>query len=143
MRHRTPCHGNFLKRSGRARPGPSIIFELLSVGDGRGPKCDQLMSRVAGFRASPPPARSAEQAAAVPTPRNRPQRIACQLIVKENLEHGEVRRPSPIDGAALTKKTACRIASAMQFLRGFRDHAALVARARAVVFGWFSAAVAP
>src|SRR5258708_21531568 len=104
MRHRTPCHGNFLKRSGRARPGPSIIFELSSVGDGRGPKCDQLISRVAGFRASPPPARSAEQAAAVPTPHNRLQRIACQLIVKENLEYGKVRRPPPTHAAPSTTK---------------------------------------
>src|SRR5260370_32762514 len=140
MRHRTRCHGNFLKRSGRARPGPSIRYECVSVGDGRGPKWDQLISRVAGFRASPPPARSAEQAAAVPPPRNRPQRIACQLIVKENLEHGEVRRPSPVDGAALTKKNAARIASAMQFLRGFRDPAALLSRTREFGLGRFPTA---
>src|SRR3984893_15674898 len=45
-------------------------------------------------------------------------------------------------GAALTKKNAARVASAMQFLGGFRDHASLIARAGEFVFGRLAAAVA-
>src|SRR5437899_4680332 len=44
--------------------------------------------------------------------------------------------------AALPDENAARIASAMQFLGGLRDHVSLIARAREFVFGWLSAAVA-
>src|SRR5260370_40251154 len=43
-------------------------------------------------------------------------------------------------GAALTNENAARIASAMQFFRGFSDHVSLIACAREFVFGWLSAA---
>src|ERR1700682_2065341 len=49
-------------------------------------------SGIGGFRASPLAAR-AIKAAAPPAPGNRLHRIACQLIDKENLDHGRVRRP--------------------------------------------------
>src|SRR3984893_4436170 len=45
-------------------------------------------------------------------------------------------------GAALSKKNAARVASAMQFLRRLCDHASLIARAREFVLGWLAAAVA-
>src|SRR6266436_808841 len=52
-------------------------------------------SRIRGFRASAFAARGAEETAAPPAPRNRLYRIACQLIDKENFDHGRVRRPLP------------------------------------------------
>src|ERR1700676_5294205 len=45
-------------------------------------------------------------------------------------------------GAALSKKNAARVASAMQFLRRLCDHASLIARAREFILGWLAAAVA-
>src|ERR1700722_10718287 len=45
-------------------------------------------------------------------------------------------------GAASARENAARDASAMQFFRGLRDHASLIARASHLVFGWLSAAVA-
>src|SRR6267154_2421694 len=100
------------------------------------------MSRVGGFRAPSPAPRSAEEAATIPAPRNRLQRIACQLIEKENLDHGEAFGPHDQDGTAFTKKNAARVASAMQFLSRFRDHASLIARTGEFVLGWLTAAVA-
>jgi hypothetical protein len=47
-----------------------------------------------------------------------------------------------VDGAALAEENTARVASAMQFFRGLRDHASLITRARKFVFAWLSAAVA-
>jgi hypothetical protein len=53
-----------------------------------------------------------------------------QLIDKENFDHGKVRRPLSGDRTAFTEENAARDVSAMQFFRGLRDHASLIARAR-------------
>src|SRR5450756_1274817 len=50
--------------------------------------------------------------------------------------------PRRANRAAFPKQNAARIASAMQFLRGLRDHASLIARAGEFVFGGLAAAVA-
>src|SRR6267142_3551921 len=55
-------------------------------------------SRIGAFRASTLTARSAEKTAAPPPSRNHPHRIACQLIDKENLDHGKARGPPPANG---------------------------------------------
>src|SRR6266404_6795152 len=61
----------------------------------RGTAIDQTgnTSRIGVFRASTLTARSAEKTAAPPPSRNHPHRIACQLIDKENLDHGKPRGP--------------------------------------------------
>src|SRR6266849_5567221 len=79
---------------------------------------------------------------APPAACNRLHRIACQLIEKENFDHAKSVVPKQQMGAALTDGNAARIASAMQFFRGFSDHVSLIARAREFVFGWLAAAVA-
>src|SRR6266481_3074803 len=53
-----------------------------------------------------------------------------------------VPRRRGIDGAARTTWNAARIASAMQFVRGLRDHASLIARAGKLVLARLAAAVA-
>src|SRR3984957_9789487 len=100
------------------------------------------VSRIGGFGASTLAARSAEQAAAIPAPRDRLHRVARQLIDKENFDHGEARRPPPTNGGAFTEENAAAIASAMQFLCRLRDHASLIARAGEFVVGGLAAAVA-
>jgi hypothetical protein len=61
----------------------------------RGSGIDQTgnTSRIGAFRASTLTARNAEETAAPPPSCSRLHRIACQLIDKENFDHGEVRRP--------------------------------------------------
>src|SRR5882757_7751706 len=99
-------------------------------------------SRFSAFRAAALPARGAEQAAAPPAPRNRLQRIAHQLSHEKNFDHSDIHRPQWIDRATFAWENAARIASAMQFFCGFRDHASLIARAGEFVFAGLAAAVA-
>src|SRR6267154_95209 len=90
-------------------------------------------SRLGAFPAAALAARGAVEAATPPASRNRPNRIACQLIDKEHFDHGGVRRPHNPNGAASAEENAACVASAMQFFRGLRDHASLIARARQLV----------
>src|SRR5207244_8732589 len=50
--------------------------------------------------------------------------------------------PATTDGAAFSFENAASVASAMQFFRGLRDHASLIARARKLVRARQAAAVA-
>src|SRR6476620_9570004 len=79
-------------------------------------------SRIGAFRASTLAAAGAEETAAPPAPRNRLHRVACQLIDKENFDHGRVRRPHQEDGAAFLKENTAphRISHAV-FLRSLRS----------------------
>src|ERR1700687_5176579 len=75
----------------------------------------KAQSRAGAFRASPLAPRGAERATAPPAPGNRLHGLACQLINKENFDHGKIRRLRTENGAAFTDENAARIASAMQF----------------------------
>src|SRR2546430_11050815 len=101
-----------------------------------------LHSRFGAIRAAASPARRAKQASAIPAARNRLYRIAKDLSHIKKFDHGSVRRPQAIDGAAFPLENAAPIASAMQFFRGLCDHASLIARAGEFVLAGLAAAVA-
>src|SRR5438552_4930199 len=99
-------------------------------------------SRFGAIRAAASPARGAKQAAAIPASCNRLYRIAKHLRDKEQFYHSNIHRSQTIDGTAFPLENAAPIASAMQFFRGLRDHASLIARAGKFVLAGLAAAVA-